>query len=192
MIRVVTPSNLLPVSLSAALRHLRLLDDEVDVATLYLRAATEAFEEYTGRVLITKTFRLDLDSLNSSNPIELIRSPLVAVDHFKYYAEDAATLSTFDPSNYFVDTTSLPGRICFNEDADLPDVDYRPDAVQIQFQAGYGTSEDSIPAALRAAVLIFAQQLYELRVPVSDKPMTEVPLSLRYLMRQWRIDPSTL
>lgn len=98
---LVTPAAVAPVSIATALRHCRALQSEVDLLWLYLLAAVEKVEDYTGRSMITKTYRVEspvwqdivgiaaysptVDQLSMSVlAINLPRTPLLVIDSLKY------------------------------------------------------------------------------------------------------------
>lgn len=189
-IRVVTPSLDSPVAIATALRHLRVLTNDADLVNLYLLVATEAVEDYTGRALLTKTYCLELDSWPDDSAdafIELARSPLISIDSVSYYAPSASILTVWPSTNYRADIATLPGRLELVDGVDLPDVDTRHDAIQIQFKAGYGTLESLIDPTLRMAVLELAQQCYDNRIPVTDVKTALMPYSLRHFLRSKKI-----
>lgn len=217
-IQLVTPDTVLPVSLQLALRHIRALEGDADLVKLYLQAATQAVEDYTGRALLTKTYNLQLQGWPSYSGywqtfrefiplefapmwgqgqlrgIELRRSPLISIISVKYWDYTLQTLQTFDPSNYYTDTVSIPGRIVFNtmnQGFTLPTVMKRPDAIIIAFTSGYGVLESSIPPMLKMAVLMFAHQMFDNRVPVGDARMVPLPYSLQYMLRSQRVESLT-
>lgn len=212
---VVTPDTVFPVSLNLALRHIRALESDADLVKLYLRAATRAVEDYTGRSLLTKTFVLNLQSWpcydgywqstrqfmpleyapmwgdGKLRGLELRRSPLVAITGVKYWDFASSAQLVFDPANYYTDTAATPGRMVFNVNAPgftFPTLMKRPDAILITFTAGYGLLESQMDPMLQMAVLMFAHQMFDNRVPVGDARNVELPMSLRYMLRAMKVD----
>jgi hypothetical protein len=100
-------------------------------------------------------------------------------------APGATELTTLDPSNYTLDTVSLPGRINFRNDFSLPDLDTdsaRADVVQIEFTAG------AVNPQINLAILLAFVNYYENRTPVVTGTIaTELPLSIRNILRAQRI-----
>lgn len=184
-IRVVTPTNDLPVAIALALRHLRALQNDADLVELYVQAATEVVEDYTARSLITKNFVLEQPTFDKGAPIQLKRTPVISVESVKYYIDNV--LTTLSPTSYRVDITSVPARIVFVDDVDLPDFDTRHDSIQVQFTAGYGSKPSDVDARLRLAVLEFAYHCFENRIPVGDIRLTPLPFSLRHILRSMRV-----
>lgn len=214
-IKLITPASVLPVPSALAMKHLRVNEDEADLVGLYLQAATDMVEDYTGRSLITKGYQLQLDSwpnyrsfwptfrgyvpsevhpLSSSSSlrgIELRRTPLAAVTSVQYWSPTDTSIQTWDTANYQADLANTPGKVVFLGSEPHPDLVKRPDAVQINFTAGYGSSHTLVPAPLQMAILFWAQQLYDNRVPVANAHTVEAPLSLRYILRAFRVESLT-
>jgi hypothetical protein len=213
-ISIVTPAAALPLDTTFALKALRVLSGDTDLATLYLAAATDAVEDYTARSLMQKTYRLTMDGWPTSmqfwpswpfwpitphdhreeDPafitLELRRSPLVSITSIKYY-DSANVQQTLAGSEYVADKVSIPGRVAFPNA--LPTVYFRTDAVQVDFVAGsgaiaYGLSNSAIPPMLATAVLMFARQLYDNRVPLADAKMVAMPYGMRHLLLSQRVD----
>lgn len=135
------------------------LDQDVEEIQLLIQRADEAVERRSSRALLTSTYRsyfsfwptLSTDTV--SRVLELPRSPLVSVASVKYYDTDNV-LQTIAASNYIVCTDTEPGLVFFVSDYDLPELFTRPDAIQVVFTSGYGTSPTSVPASLRQAMLL--------------------------------------
>jgi hypothetical protein len=205
--------GVLPVDIAFALQHMRAPDDDTALVQLYLQAAVNLIEDYTGRALIRKTYCLNLDSWpnyrsfwptfrsyvpseihplwtnDNLRSIELRRTPLIAINTVKYYDPATLSLLTMDASNYAADTVSVPGRIVFVENGyTLPDLVKRPDAVQINFDAGYSTKGSGVDASLQVAVLMLATVFYNDRSAVTDINAKEMPLHLRHILRAMRVE----
>lgn len=214
---VLSDPGLLPVDLSTALRHLRVTYNDADQAALYLQAATEFVEDYTGRAGLTKSYQLTLSHWPDRHSIwpghrgfprevyqpwqrqefravELRRSPLLSIDSVKYYPQIVDStmpppLTVWDTSNYRADLTSTPGRmILLNQGIAWPELDCRPDAVQINFTAGYGLKPENLPARFKMAVLFMARHFFDNRVPVMEaSKMAVVPFTLQVLLDNLRV-----
>jgi uncharacterized phiE125 gp8 family phage protein len=192
-IKSILAPSVLPVTLVTAMRSLRVLQGDADLVELYLAAATEKVEDYTGRALVTQTFLLQLEAWPSKDlTLELRRTPLASVTSIKYYPEDGSAQATLDANRYRVNTNATPGFVEFVDTVDpLPSLATRADAVEVTFIAGYGTTEDTIPPLLRAAVLQMARNYYDNRLPVGDAKIVEMPLSVRDILRSQRVESLT-
>ena len=71
-------------------------------------------------------------------------------------------------------------------DTDWPDIYDRPDAVEVNFTAGYADAA-SVPKILRHAVLLLISHLYENRAAVSNGQVTEIPYTVKHLLESHRV-----
>jgi hypothetical protein len=210
--------TVLPVQLQTALRHIRALESDADLVAFYLKVATAAVEDYTGRALLTKTYNLLLDAWpqyrgywpsfrqylpfesvatwgqSTLRRLELRRTPLVSVQSIQYWDYASGNFLTFPSSNYYVDLTTTPGTIAWNDNApgfNFPDLLEIPGAVTIGFTAGSGTLESQMDPMLRMAVLAFTKTLFDSRDPVCDGKCMPLPYSLAHMLRAKRVDSLT-
>ena len=59
----------------------------------------------------------------------------------------------------------------------------RPQAIEIQFKAGYGTDTDDVPAAIQQAVVMTASYFFDQPLPVITGTIaTELPLGVSRLI----------
>lgn len=85
--------------------------------------------------------------------------PLISVDAVTYLDEDGAAQS-LDAADYASDLLGNPGRVVMGADASWPTTFDGPNAVTIEFTAGY--TADTLPAPIKSAVLqLVAQQFDE-------------------------------
>lgn len=190
-IKITSPATVLPVNLVTALRALRALAGEADLVALYLAAATERLENYTGRSLVTKTYLLQVNDWPSSTKLELRRTPLASVTSIKYYPLDGSAQVTIDPSNYRVTINSEPGFVTFGSDYTFPDIAVRADAVEVTFVAGYGTSESSIPPILRAGILMLGRQYYDNPAGMKDQKFVDMKKGVQDIFWAYRVESLT-
>lgn len=181
-----------PVSLAEAQAWLRVdsQDDATEITTL-VTTARQIVEDFTGRALITQTWRLVASEWPAEefagvgDVIRLPRTPLASVTSLKYYPENGGAQATFAANNYHVVTAIQPGIVVLADNASWPDLAVRPDAVEINFTAG----EASASPGLRHAVLLVLAHLYELRSPVNvGNIVNELPFSLRHLLESHRVE----
>jgi len=179
---LVTPPEAEPVTLELASEHLR-VDSDDDVAYIegLLAVAREYVDSVTGRVCGESAWKLiaptwcSLTGGYSVDTFSLYRTPLVSVESIKYYAPGSATLTTISSGDYLVIIGSEPGMVKIT--SALPAVDDRPDAIQIEFTAGYTTAELA-PAVLKHAVKMLVAHLYEQRLPVAFASCESIPFTL--------------
>lgn len=181
-----------PITLEEVSAHVRIdSTDDQDYLESLIAVSREYVDGVTGRVSMRSTWKVVADSWESlfgawysQQLAALFRTPLVSVQSVKYYAPDAGSITTMDTAEYRVITTVEPGMVQIIDD--LPDVDDRPDAIQIEFTAGYASAELA-PPVLNHAVKMFAAHLYEQRVPVAFASSTEVPFGLRAMLDNQRV-----
>lgn len=199
LVRVTAPTSE-PVSLDEAFRFLRVDDsDEGAQIEQMIQVAREMVEDFTGRALMSQTFKLvqsdwpstcgrswETDTKDASR-ISLDRSPLISVESVKYFPASGAAQATLSAATYHALTGPMPGLIQLKYGETWPDLYDRPDAVEVNFTAGY-TTADLVPGVLRHAVLLALAHLYEQRQPVNvGNIVNELPMSLKYMLESQRV-----
>ncbi|MFQ5954721.1 MAG: hypothetical protein ACE5JZ_06640 [Kiloniellales bacterium] len=208
--RVLAPQDL-PLTLGGAKAFLKIEDsDTADEALIMavMRAAVAHVETFTGRVLITQTWRLSLDNwprrrsalarlwegvregadiITGQDFIEIPRPPLQSVTSFQIFdTSDAAT--EVDSSIYFVDTESEPGRVGLRFAKTWPSTTLRPhDGVQITFVAGYGDDGNAVPDDLMAGLRLLLAHFHEHRAALDQATDIAVPRAVKELLGPHRI-----
>lgn len=142
--------------------------------------AEKIASEMTGRAVLNTSFRLSAPSWPCRRPsvwcfgkaasreIELPRSPLISVTSVKYYDAEGEQ-QTFSANDYLVITGYEPGMIYLKEGNEWPELYDRPDAVQIEFVAGYGTTTAEADPVMRQAILLLTRHFYSGGTPnISD------------------------
>jgi hypothetical protein len=183
---VTAPTNS-PITVADVKSFLKVDNNEEDVILdLYISAAVNVAQNYTGKAFITQTRKLQLDCLpdgeyrdyNLTNPwqgqgsanrtpfypydnfIELPYKPILTVTSIVFTATDNTT-STFSSTNYYVDTVT--GRVILNDGATW-DVALRNKAsVAVTYTCGYGATADLVPADIRMALLQHVADMYNCR-----------------------------
>jgi len=179
-----------PVSLGRVKRNLG-LDNVIDFDTTLqelILSATNAVSNDLGRALVTTTYTLHLQDW-PGREIQLPYPPLISVDSVKYYGDSTETLDTVSSSSYTVSNGGDPGVIWLNENKDWPSLMNRPNPIEVQFQAGYGSDADDVPAAIQAAVTMTACLWFEQPLPVITGTIaTELPLGASRLIDSERFE----
>ncbi len=183
---LVTPAAKMPVSVIEARQHCRASDADDAVLALYLAAAVQSVQDATNRALVTETWRLSADGF-PTGCLTLPWAPLLAVTEVKYWTDEAVPVDTLLASTvYQVEApsgpTGPPGRLMLGPSQSWPAVQPgRADAVRITFTAGYGAEASTVPAPLRAAVLLMVGSMYEFREADAARALTENPAVNRLL-----------
>lgn len=189
VLALVTPPAQEPVTLDEAKVHLRVDDDTEDAyIESLIAAAREWCENYQRRAYITQVRELQLDGFPRRPWIRLPRPPLQQVTAIKYVRADG-TEAIFDPSLYVVDTASQPGRVLLAPEASWPSVDLQPGgAVRITYTCGYGDTPDTVPAGVRAAILLLVGHWYAHREAVITATVSkELEFAVTALLGQDRV-----
>jgi uncharacterized phiE125 gp8 family phage protein len=179
-LKLITPPATTPVSLAEAKAHVEYEDTDRDaLITGLIQAATDYVEQFTGKALVSQTWRLTLDGF--SNTIALPKGPVISVSSVQYFDANG-DLQTVGAGDYMVDTVSDPAWLVLNSDASWPAVVDGINAVSINFVAGYTI----LPASIKQAILLLIGQWFDNRSATSEKAMTEVPYAVESLLRPFR------
>lgn len=170
-----------PVALDEAKTHLRVTSSDEDALIAGLiQAAREWCEGFTERAFITQSWRADYRYWN--DPIRIPRPPLISLTSVEYY-DLSNTLQTLSSSEYTVTGISSIGwgNIRPTISAVWPPVYPRDDAVQVSFQAGYG-SASAVPSSLKSAMLLVIGHLYENRETTTPLQIHKLPMGVEALL----------
>ncbi len=198
---LVTRPTLEPVTL-AELKLAARIDgeDEDPLLQVYIATAREAAEVYTKRAFLTQTWRMTFDlpasgldcelgdgvydlpitALYGGLPrvIPLLRPQILTIASVKTYDTDN-TETTFSSDNYTLDTAG--GRLILKNTASWPSNLRQQAAIVIEYTAGYGPTVNTTPQAIRTAIMMHAQRMYDSRI------MCELPEDCQRLLRPYRI-----
>lgn len=127
---------------------------------LILTTARKQVEADTYRRLITQTVVGYLDAFPCGPEIELRLAPISSVTSIAY-TDDAGSSQTYASTRYTKDLNSTPPRIILetNEQWEYTEQN-TPNAVQITFVAGYGSTAATVPAAARLAIVEYAKIIW--------------------------------
>lgn len=166
-LKLKTAPLVFPLTLAEAKPHCRVdhSDDDALIDTL-IAAATSHLDGYSGilgRCLIEQTWELYYDTFPSGD-LKIPLGNLISVTSVEYV--DPATLLyvSWAASNYEVDAVSLDGWVIPVNG--WPTIADTSNAVRVTFKAGYGVTAATVPAAIRAAMLLLIGHWYANREPV--------------------------
>ena len=150
-----------PVTLDDLKTALRILSCDFDSQlTLILKQARKQVEEDARRKLITQTVKLYMDEFPDDDEIEIRLAPIQSITSVKYYDQNA-TLQTLATTVYWENLIETPPEIELRQSQIWPVVQLeRPNAVIIEFVAGYGSTAASVPAAARLAIMEYAKSIW--------------------------------
>jgi uncharacterized phiE125 gp8 family phage protein len=156
--RLITPPVEMAVTLDAARDAARVNGNDLDeMIEIQVRAITEDAEHLTGRAFITQTWRVTLNGFPSA--IRLPAPPVSAVSSVKYWDVDGVE-QTLDLSDYMVDAVSEPGLIVPAPGRAWPSTASRINAVTVDVVCGYGPTDATTPASVKAYILAKVQEFF--------------------------------
>lgn len=175
----------------AALKtHLRMgtgfegVDDPTEDAALagFLRAAIATVEARTGKVLLTRIFRLRLEDWRDPAGQSLPLAPVLAVESVEMTDRSGAATPVAPEAWRLVPDNQRP--VLAPVDVTLPSVPL-DGSVTVRFTAGFGTDWAAVPADLAQAVLMLAARYYEDR-GFSGGQQLALPHGVSALIERWR------
>jgi uncharacterized phiE125 gp8 family phage protein len=135
-----------PLTLAEAKAHCKVTHDEEDaLITSLIVAVRKACEQQTGRTLITTTWECVLDSFPEA--VRLDFPKILSVVSVKYIDESGIE-QTLSPSDYKVDTDSVPGYVVPAYGKAWPATRDEINAVRVRYTAGYGAAA-AVPENLK-------------------------------------------
>ncbi len=156
--RTTTPS-VEPITLAEAKLHLRVTWAKEDaIVDRLIAGARAAFERETGRQLLTATYEGFMDRFPQfdNEEFELETPPLVVVNSISYI-DSAGAVQSWSASEYSAQVYSGPfarrGTLRPNPNAQYPITFPIPNAVTVDFDAGYGATAADVPDEIKQALL---------------------------------------
>lgn len=146
-----------PVLLDEAKAHLRVSHDEEDaLIETYVAAARERVETYCNRPFVSASFAALYDGALplTEAPIALPLPDITAIDSVEYRDADG-DIQTMAAEDYTLDAARR----------ELRPVEGWPTGtdLRVEFTAGDDSTAPEIPRAVRAAILLYAADLFEAR-----------------------------
>lgn len=153
-----------PVTVDEVKAHCRIDTDEDDALLLRLiKSATMLTEALCWSALIQQTWVLSANEFPCTDELVLPKGPLLAVDSVTYDDESGTPHTLTVNTDYVVDNSSEPGKICLTHDSVWPITRHQFGSVRVTYKTGYGTTGASVPEALRTAILVLVAHHYENR-----------------------------
>ena len=148
-----TATTVLPVSLNDVKEHLNIAIADTtqdDKLTLLIYAAQERLEREIDRIILDGTFKMTGPCFGDS--VLISHKPVTAVTAVKYIDTDGNE-QTLDPSDwrFLSDRREVVPAIGGQFPSTYPNI---PDAVSVEYSAGYGTEACNVPRMIRAAMML--------------------------------------
>ena len=186
-VRTVAPAVKV-VSLDQARMQCRIdSNDEDELLSVLIDAAVAHFDGPSGilgRALITQTWRQDFPSF--ADVVRLPVGTLIAVSSVSYY--DANNASQTLSSNVYTSFNDEVGPyLTLKPLQSWPPTYSREDAVRVTWTAGYGSTADLVPAAIRQAMLLMISNWYSNRgAAVIGASVADLPFAVSSLISPYR------
>jgi len=178
---VTVPPASLPVSLDLVKQHLKISNNNQDeILTLDIEAATECFEAITGMALIDRTIRTVRNGFSNELrhdvgydlPIILATRQVNSVVSFQYVNSENTPVNLLENTDFYIDNTQ--------ERTQLRAVDCWPHnildragVVSIEYVAGFGPDDTFVPSDIKNALLQHVAALYSNRGDCVDCGVTK-------------------
>lgn len=184
-LNIITGPATEPVSLQEV--KLQCKEDGVEqdaLISLYIKAAREMAEHELGRVLITQTWELTLDSFPAGE-IELPLTPLQSITSVKYL-DPAAAEQLLASTAYSLDKDSLPGWLIPAAGTSWPSTLDAANAVRIRIVGGYADAA-AVPENIKLWILAHVATWFRNRESVNvGNIVTKMP-GLDGLLDRYRV-----
>jgi uncharacterized phiE125 gp8 family phage protein len=149
----------LAVTLAEAKETLRIDDDDTSLDALigiWIRGVTAEAEHTARCYFVNRPMRVTVDAFS---PALRLVAPVYSVESVKYI-DASATQQTLDPLDYFTDKVSRPGYVVPAAGRAWP-ATARINAVTVDFTAGYGPDETTVPDCARLYILARLAEQWE-------------------------------
>lgn len=156
-------------------------DAEMVALAGFLRAAIATIEARTGKVLLVRRFRMQLDDWRDRLGQPLPLAPVIAVEEITI--DNGVGTVTEVPGEGWRLITDMQRPMVLPTGVILPNVPRRG-SVTVTFTAGFGEAWDAVPADLAQAVMMLAARYYEDR-SLSDG-RSALPFGVSALIERWR------
>lgn len=162
-----------PLTLAEALYQVRDNSDSgpIDAGlTGLISVARQACEDRTERTLISTPWRLTLDAFPDA--IKLLHPPIIDVQSVQFI-DEAGVLQTLDPADYYLDNVSEPGYLLPAYGKAWPATRCQPNAVVVNYTAGYGLTAADVPGPLKQWMLLAIADMHSTRKASDEKPQVK-------------------
>lgn len=169
-----------PVTVAEAKAYSRIdISADDTVVSNMITMARRELEKIKRRTFVTTTYDYFLDCFPSSDYVPIIfpRPPLVSITSIKYYDTDGVQ-QTWSSTLYELDKNIQPGRVKPVDGESWPTTDTNKyGLVEIRYVAGYGAAA-AVPQEFKHELFAIVAHWYDVRRPVSERNMQNVPLHL--------------
>ncbi len=184
---LVTPAATDPLLYTDVLSYSRIsTTSEYAELTRLISVATQDLQARYDMQFVTATWRLYLDHFpiwsrtNPSCAIRFRKWPVSSVSSVKYL-DTTGTEQTWSSGNYLLDANSKPAKITPAYGIVYPSTYSVPNAVYVDFVAGFGVAA-AVPSNIKQAIYLHVAGGYEERNPTTDKAPSAIANGIDALM----------
>ncbi len=175
-LKLLSPPVVEPVTEAEVMAHLRLeTSGESALLDRLTAAARRQVESWTGRALMTQSWRWSLDRWPGGRNciLTLPRPPMQSLDQILLFDAQGQS-AVWDTQNYDVDAGDDPARLLLRVGCLPPQPGRQIAGIAIDFTCGYGVAGSDVPAPIRQAILMLTAHYYENRelAAPADRTMT--------------------
>lgn len=181
--KLITPPAGPCVTLDELKNHLKIThDDEDSELAIYLQAAEDSCQSYTGLQAMKATYARFFDEW-CTRLVFWDRNPVLEVVSVQYMPSGSTTYTTLATTDYYNDLNAEPAAVVIKN---MPSLEAHPEAIKITFTSGYSDSADAttqreaVPAGLKNAILLQAGHWYMYRTDYAQKEL--MPASEKLLI----------
>lgn len=149
--------------------------DDDDLLNALIAAATGVVEEMAGKSLVSQSWTRTSAGVSGKTCVTLARPPVASLTSITYYDADNVS-QTFDTANVYF--TKDEDRAVLEPVDSWPSMYDRPDALAIEFVAGYTT----VPPELTQAIKMLVAEWYDNNMTADDAKRAEVPFGVTTLV----------
>jgi len=198
---LITNTTAEPLNLNDVKDHLRIERGETaedDLLRGFIRAARSRAEEYTGRRLMTQTWKIYYDDWSTGESFDIPYPPLLAIQstclQYKGSTGNTTTVRSSGDHQWEVDKVSEPGRLHLKYGEDWPsETLWNVNPIWIQFICGYGTTSrgmsTAVPEGIKLGMKMLISHWYENRentlVGQQINKIPDATEALWYPYRMW-------
>lgn len=178
-----------PITLTEAKNHLKVdFSADDDLITALIVAAREEAESYTNRKLLPQTITEKFDAFAVVDPVHnpgqhlvLSASPLRAITSIAYKDENGSD-QTLSSATYITHDYEMPPRVGLAYGQSWPSTYSQDQSVTVTYTVGYDDA-DSVPAAIKQAMLLIIGFLYDNR----QDSVSRLPTASEKLLWKYRV-----
>ena len=161
---------------------------EIERCDLNIKVAREFVEAFTGRAIISQAWKATDEKFPCGRYIKISKGPIKSVDSVKYWPYDGGAQATLSDSSYLALCEDDGVTIMLRTGYSWPSTDERPDAIEINFTAGYSDATRVLESLKQAIRVIAADEADYATQYITGTILTPVPNRIQSLLLPHKIN----